>query len=380
MEKDKSLRQAVQALIFWFRKHKRDLPWRKNADPYKILVSEFLLQQTTVPVAVRYYESFLTAFPTLESLAQASLEEVLRVWSGAGYYARARNLRETAIRLVATHGGVIPQEVSELKKLPGIGDYTARAIASFAFGADAIALDTNGIRVLARLLGKKGSPRRPSFRRELYQVAEILCPKGKASDFNQALMDLGSLICTASEPKCHQCCCSRGCFAFRSGRPQDFPSVPEKPTRQPLFEVACLIVKDGQFLVAQRAPGRWWGHLWEFPRQEINPNESSLAAVRRIAKEKLGLEVHPRAIVTTVRHSVTRYRIYLTGVLAEYQSGEPRGEGYVAFQWVSLADLNQLPSSSPQRRLVQTLLDMAREGSQFALIAEVLNEPRGQVA
>ncbi len=378
-ERERELRSAVTSLLNWFSANARDLPWRKRTDPYHILVSEFLLQQTTVPVAVRYYEAFLSAFPTLEVLAQASLDEVLRVWAGAGYYARARNLRETAIRILKEHGGRVPADPEELIKLPGIGTYTANAIASLAFGVNVVALDANGVKVLSRLAGRKGMPRRGSFRRRLQEIAERVCPKGRAREFNQALMDLGSLVCTAENPRCGDCPVRRWCAAYRSGQPEEYPIRTEPTVREALYEVACVIFRDGLFLVGQRAPGRWWGHLWEFPRDRIGQGESSLLAAERLARERLSLSVRTRGLVASLRHSVTRYRIYLSAVLAEYQSGEPRSDTYVTFRWLPLSGLRDLPSSSPQRRIVQVLADVTQKGDQESLLAQIIEGSEGRM-
>ncbi len=358
--------QVQQRLLAWYRQHRRDLPWRRNPDPYRVLVSEFLLQQTTVEAAIPYFERFLQRFPTVHHLAAASLDEVLQVWAGLGYYARARNLHETAKRIVTEFGGQVPREVETLLQLPGIGRYTAGAIASIAYNVKVPALDTNAIRVVARLLGWTGNPQKESFKKQLWDALMVLLPDEEPGEFNQALMDLAATVCTAEAPLCSVCPLQTLCAAFASGTPERFPTMPQKRQWRYRQEVACVIWHDQKVLVAQRSDG-WWQGLWEFPRGEQLPEEAPLQSAERLARELLGLTVIAEAVLGTIEHTVTVHRITLTAVRCRYLSGEQRLQGYRDAQWVSLEEAKQLPSSVPQQRLIAFAEQEQKWGRQGSL-------------
>jgi A/G-specific adenine glycosylase len=364
---DEEWRQQVrQWLLAWFEKHRRNLPWRQTRNPYAILVSEILLQQTTVEAARPYFERFLQRFPTVHDLARASLEEVLQVWAGIGYYARARNLHEAAKRIVENFGGQIPSDFETLLQLPGIGRYTAGAIASIAFGKRVPALDTNAIRVLSRLLGWQGDPKSATFQKRLWDAAMALLPDEAPGEFNQALMDLAALICLPEAPKCAACPLQPFCAAAASGVPEQFPTLPQKRQWRERREVACVIWRDECLLVAQRGEG-WWQGLWECPRGEMLPDESPLSAAERLAWERLGLTVTAQAILTTLTHTVTVHRIALTAVECRYRSGELQLQGYRDARWLPLEEAQKLPVPSPQAELLAFLTHQRRFGRQARL-------------
>ncbi|MCL5950211.1 MAG: A/G-specific adenine glycosylase, partial [Chloroflexi bacterium] len=211
-------RAFADRVLAWYAAHKRDLPWRRDAhDPYRVWISEALLQQTQVTTVIPYYERFLARFPTVASLAAARLDAVLKTWEGAGYYARARNLHRAAREIVTRFDGRVPSTVDELLSLPGIGRYTAGAIASIAYHRDAPVLDGNVIRVLCRYFGIREDPARAETQKELWAIAETLVPHGRAGDFNQGLMDLGAALCAPRQPACPACPLRRGCLARRLG-------------------------------------------------------------------------------------------------------------------------------------------------------------------
>lgn len=359
-------RQVRQRLLAWFEKHRRHLPWRQTCDPYAILVSEILLQQTTVEAARPYFERFLQRFPTIYDLAKASLEEVLGAWAGIGYYARARHLHETAKRIVEKFGGQIPSDFETLLQLPGIGRYTAGAIASIAFGKRVPALDTNAIRVLSRLLGWRGDPKSATFQKRLWEAAMALLPDEAPGEFNQALMDLAALICLPEAPQCLLCPLQSLCAAAASGIPEQFPTLPQRRRWRERREVACVIWRQGYLLVAQRAEG-WWQGLWECPRGEMLPDESPLNAAERLASERLGLTVTAQAILTTLTHTVTVHRIALTAVECRYRSGELRLQGYRDARWLPLKEAQRLPAPSPQKDLLAFLTHQRHLGRQASL-------------
>lgn len=367
MRDDEEWRQQVrQRLLAWFEKHRRPLPWRQTRHPYAILVSEILLQQTTVEAAQPFFERFLQRFPTIHDLAKASLEEVLQVWAGIGYYARARHLHETAKRIVEEFGGQIPSDFETLLQLPGIGRYTAGAIASIAFSKRVPALDTNAIRVLSRLLGWRGDPKSATFQKRLWDAAMALLPDEAPGEFNQALMDLAALICLPEAPKCPLCPLQPLCAAAASGVPEQFPTSPQRRRWRERCEVACVIWREGYLLVAQRAEG-WWQGLWECPRGEMLPDESPLNAAERLASERLGLTVTAQAILTTLTHTITVHRIALTAVECRYRSGELRLQGYQDARWLPLEEAQQLPAPSPQKELLAFLTHRQHLGRQATL-------------
>ncbi|GBC99295.1 Adenine DNA glycosylase [bacterium HR17] len=364
---DEWRRTVQQKLLAWFERHRRDLPWRRTRDPYAVLVSEFLLQQTTVEAARRYFEPFLRRFPTVHDLAAAPLDEVLRLWAGLGYYARARHLHATAQRIVREFGGQVPADLKTLQKLPGIGRYTAGAIASIAYGIKVPALDTNAVRVLARLLGWQGDPKSAAFQKALRDIASTLLPDEAPGEFNQAVMDLAALICAPEAPKCGVCPLQTLCAAAATGTPERFPAPSKSQTLTERQEVACVVWRDDRLLVAQRGKGQWWNGLWECPRGERHRDEPVPAAAQRIARERVGLTVAPEQVLTTLQHTVTRYRIVLAVVRCRYLAGEVRPNGYAAARWVTLDEAEQLPSPSPQRELLERLRQEQTGGRQMAL-------------
>jgi len=262
-DRKRSLRRR---LLAWYRAHARDLPWRRSSDPYRVWISEVMLQQTQVVTVREYFARFVEALPDVHRLAAADEREVLRLFEGLGYYRRARQLHAAAKEIVARHGGQFPQEVSELEKLPGIGRYTAGAIASIAFGQRAAILEANTTRLLCRLIAYRGDPLSAAGQRLLWQVAEEILPRKDVAQFNQALMELGSLVCTPGEPKCGQCPLSMLCLANAAGLHCEIPRAKTPTTYTELREAAVVICKRGRVLLRQCAEGERWAGLWDFPR------------------------------------------------------------------------------------------------------------------
>ena len=252
-------RQSLRRrLLAWYATHKRDLPWRRSRDPYRVWISEIMLQQTQVATVGNYFERFIRNFPDVRRLAAARETEVLREWEGLGYYRRARQLHAAAQQIVAEYGGQFPADASELQKLPGIGRYTAGAIASIAFDKRAPILEANTIRLLSRLIGFRGNPHSLSGQRPLWRVAEELLPQKRVADFNQALMELGSLVCTPSEPNCPACPVSTMCAANAAGLQTEIPPAKPRPVYAELHEAAVIVRKNGS---RARAPVRGGGAM-----------------------------------------------------------------------------------------------------------------------
>ena len=276
-------RQAIRRrLLAWYGRCQRDLPWRRRRDdPYAQLLAEVMLQQTQVATVQPYYERFMTRFPTVRDLAVAKRDEVLVLWSGLGYYARARNLHAAAQCIVETFSGVVPRDVESLMTLPGIGRYTAGAIASIAYDVRAPVLDGNVSRVLTRLLGIEDDPAKPAVRDRLWAVVETLLPRTRCGDFNQALMELGATVCLPRSPRCSDCPIHTTCRAFREGSTDRIPAGSRRTRVMPAGIIVAAIQRaDGALLFVQRPDKGLWAGLWELPSQE-SPNGEDIEQSRR---------------------------------------------------------------------------------------------------
>ncbi len=361
-----SLRRRVHAgLLAWFEKARRDLPWRRDRDPYRIWVSEVMLQQTTVAAVVPYFERFLTAFSTLADLAAADEQDVLRLWEGLGYYRRARDLHRAARQLVASHGGDIPDDPDVLRGLPGLGRYTLGAVLSQAFDRRLPIVEANSLRVLCRLFGRADDPRRGPAQRWLWQVAEDLLPTTRAGDFNQALMELGALVCTPTAPRCGECPLAKDCVARRLGLQEAIPAKAAPTAITEVTEVAVVIRRAGEVLLAQRPDAGRWARMWEFPHGPLTDGEVHETAARRLAADLAGLDVRPGEELMTLKHGVTRYRITLVCFEAEHRGGAFRSAFYREGLWLAPDRLAEYPVSAPQRRLAKALVTPGRQRRLF---------------
>jgi A/G-specific adenine glycosylase len=351
--------------LAWFQRHARDLPWRRDRDPYRIWVSEVMLQQTQVATVVPYFERFLDAFPTLADLAAADEQDVLRLWEGLGYYRRAHDLHRAARLLTERHDGCFPNDPEMLLDVPGMGRYTLGAVLSQAFDCRLPILEANSQRVLCRLFGQTDDPRRGPLRRWLWQVAELLLPARRVGEFNQALMELGALVCTPAAPQCSHCPLLDQCAAYRAGLQDQIPARAVPPPTEDVQEVAVVVYRGGNVLLVQRpAQGRWAG-LWEFPHGPLHNGESHEDAAIRVAHELVGLEVSLGPELLTVRHGVTRFRITLVGFEARHRRGRFRSAFYAQGRWLKPEQLRDYPVSVPQRRLAQELTAAARQRRLF---------------
>jgi A/G-specific adenine glycosylase len=316
------------ALLRWFRTEARSMAWRETRDPYRIWVSEIMLQQTRVETVAPFYERFLRKFPDVDSLARAPLDDVLKAWEGLGYYSRARNLHRAAGILVARHGARVPGTVEALEALPGIGRSTACAVAAIAFGADVPILDTNARRVVARLFAVEGDPRAGKVERFLWERSASLVGKGKGRDTALAMMDLGAVVCLPV-PRCRECPLRTRCSSFLRGL-QD--SIPAKRARKtpPHRDVVAAVFRrrDGAFYLIRRPAHGLLGGLWAFPSGRRVPGETLEEALRRTLREKLHVRAVIQREVGAVRHAYSHYRITLHGFLCETSRGAlPVGEG-----------------------------------------------------
>jgi A/G-specific adenine glycosylase len=342
-----------RCLLGWYRIHARDLPWRRSRDPYHVWISEVMLQQTQVATVCAYFSRFVEALPDVHRLAAADEQHVLRLWEGLGYYRRARQLHAAARQIVAEYGGQFPDDVARLQNLPGIGRYTAGAIASIAFNRRAPILEANTTRLLARLIGYRDDPLRASGQRVLWHVAEEVLPHNNVAEFNQALMELGSLTCTPTEPNCRQCPLCSLCAAHAAGMQDQIPPPKTRQTYTELREAAVVVFKRGRVLMRQCAEGERWAGLWDFPRFQIEAAGPLFAREEIMAKvaTQTGIECKAGHVLKTFRHGVTRYRITLDCYHALYVAGRARSANGVLVRWVSPGKLRDLPLSTTGRKI-----------------------------
>ena len=312
-----------------------------------------MLQQTQVATVVPYFARFIEAFPDVQSLAGAEESEVLRLWEGLGYYRRARSLHQAARHVLAEHAGKIPNDPELLGALPGLGRYTINAILSQAFDRRLPILEANSRRVLCRLLGIEADPRRADIDKRLWEAAaQLLPPRRGAGRLNQALMEVGALVCTPRQPDCDSCPLTDHCAAFRLGRQEEIPLRAAPPRIEEVKEVALVVRRRQDVLIVQRpAKGRWAG-LWEFPHETLTGADSPVDTAQRLLAA-LGMVAEVGAEMLTIRHSVTRFRITLTCLEARHRRGTIRSQQYQQGLWVSPTTLAEYPFSSPQRRLAR---------------------------
>ncbi|MCE9589057.1 MAG: A/G-specific adenine glycosylase [Planctomycetes bacterium] len=339
-----------RALLAWYRVHHRKLPWRSaRPDAYHVLVSEAMLQQTQVATVIAYYERFITAFPTVHDLAAADEQDVLRLWQGLGYYRRARHLHTAARAIVGQHGGTVPDDVESLLSLPGIGRYTAGAVASIAFGRRAPILDGNVARVLSRWFAIEGVIDDPAVRDELWRLAEELVPEESPGDFNQAMMELGATVCTPRSPLCLTCPVASMCRANELGIVDRLPTkrVKRKPTRVEYHAVA--VERGGKFLFVQRPAKGLWAGMWQFPMAESLPPTGAVTGkvLQTWLKETHGITCASPRRVDELEHQTTHRTV---GVTLWRASGKNTAKGGV---WQSIDGAGELPVSRLQRRCAE---------------------------
>ncbi len=342
----------------WFTRFGRELPWRQTRDPYQIWVSEIMLQQTTVTAVRPYYERFLARFPDVASLAFASEEEVLRLWEGLGYYSRGRNLRQAAMLVCDRFGGQFPQTVAGLMELPGIGRYVAGAVGSFAFGLRAPIVEANTLRLYCRLLGFTGDPRNSAGQQVLWSFAESILPTKQVGDFNQALMDLGSMICTPKNPDCPRCPLKTVCRALANGTQHEIPQKATRPDVTDVTELTIAVLAGDRVFIRRRNTAERWAGLWDFPRFACEPGVHSEARLMQLVTTHLqgeyGLSVAQIHPLTRIKHSVTRYRIDLRCYTAQL-CGAAVARWRDNESWVERTSLAERPMSVTGRKFAREL-------------------------
>jgi A/G-specific adenine glycosylase len=337
------------SLLSWYGRNRRDLPWRRSKDPYRIWVSEVMLQQTTVKTVLPYYEAFLARFPTLTALAEEPVDEVLAAWSGLGYYHRARNLHRGAQHVAERHAGHFPQTLEAALAVPGVGLYTASAVLSIAHGLPLPVVDGNVRRVLSRLLALRG----PSYRKDgaYYNRAEELLDAKRPGDWNQALMELGATVCLPRKPACPVCPLRQCCEALARGLVAELPETRERRAPVDVTVQAALVERDGRVLLVRRPEGRLLGRLWEVPQTSLDTRGRPDLA--REMEERHGLRVVPGPLAVRARHAVTYRRITLEGYRTRLRPPVP--DDPERFLWVRPDEVAGLPVASSTRKLLRGL-------------------------
>ena len=348
-------RKLRTRLLRWYDRSRRELPWRATRDPYHVWISEIMLQQTQVATVVPYFERFVAEFPSIAELAAASEEQVLRAWEGLGYYRRARHLHQAAGQIVRDHQGQFPASSEEVQALPGIGRYTAGAILSIAWDQRLPILEANTLRLYSRLLGYRDDPRSSAGQSALWKAAESWLPTQRVGDFNQALMELGSRICTPRDPDCDNCPLAELCAARRLGLQAEIPLPPRKPQIESVRQAAVVVRRNQEVLLLRRDDAPRWAGMWDFPRFELeatDPRGMADELARRVA-ETAGVKIERPAPLSTLRHGVTRFRITLECFTAECGRQLAKPAGLTERRWVKPAELEPFPLSVTGRKLAR---------------------------
>ncbi|MFP4380907.1 MAG: A/G-specific adenine glycosylase [Candidatus Sumerlaeia bacterium] len=350
-------RDFAARLLRWYDIEKRELPWRDIDDPYATLVSEFMLQQTQVATATPYFRRFMKIFPTVQSLATGPEQEVLRAWAGLGYYSRARNLFAAAQKIVRDYGGKVPDQLPDLLFLPGVGPYMAGAIASIAYQIPAPAVDANVIRVLSRLFAMDDNPASPKTRRKLEEIDLVLMDRSRPGDFNQAMMELGSRVCTPTGPLCDQCPVQKHCRALQEGAPEKYPVLPPKPRTVRQTEACAILRLVDRYLIVQRPANRGrYRNMWEFPHVELQGRRKAEDQLRDHMLQAFGMHIEIEEEWAEIQHQVTHHKItkkiYRCKTGAQLPEAEKEQSDY---RWATLEEIEQLPLGAPHKKILKLL-------------------------
>ena len=349
-------------LLAWYDQNKRDLPWRRDTDPYRVWVSEVMLQQTRVEAVKPYFERWLERFPDVYSLAEAPEDEVLRCWQGLGYYSRARNLQQGVREVVAEYGGQIPADLQAIRTLAGVGEYTAGAILSIAYKQRQPAVDGNVLRVFSRLFCITGDIRRPATKRLITDYVENELPSDRPGDFNQAVMDLGSAICTPKQPRCDQCPLSGWCLAYKQGRQLELPERKKDAAPVVVLLAAAVVASDDGFLLRRRPAKGLLANMWEFPAVELSeqqePREQLQQMMTELGQPVTAGEQPILQLVHTFSHRQWHVAFYRCADLPPHAAQTVSGA-----VWMPLAKWHEISFAGPHRKMAAILA--ADAGSQL---------------
>jgi len=346
-------RSLGPTLVRWYRHQHRPLPWRKDRDPYRVWVAEVLLQQTRVAQAIPYFERFVRAFPDVHALARTPVDRVLKVWQGAGYYARAHRLHAAARKVVQERDGRFPSTVAELETLPGIGPYIARAVAAIAFGRPEVAMEANGRRVAARWTREEGDVRSPAVAARLERTLAELLLRSDPGEFNEAVMELGETLCRPTQPLCTECPVGFACRAYLELDDPGTIPVRAPRARRPQVRAAVVVLSDrGRWLVQRRPDAGLLPGLWEFPGGRIERGESPEEAARRELREETGLSANRWVRLGTVRHTYSHFSVELHAFAAQLAVVRPGGTRGLRRRWVTPSEFRRLPVPKATEKVI----------------------------
>lgn len=367
---DRERKAFRRALSCWYQQEQRRLPWRQTRDPYRIWVSEIMLQQTQVNTVIAYYHRFLQRFPDIFALAAADLQDVLKCWEGLGYYSRARNFHRAARELAAENGGRVPEQWSHFRRLPGVGDYIAAAVLSIAYDRPYPVVDGNVKRVLARVFELALPVNRAGSYKTFLNGARLVFDKSAPELFNQAMMELGALVCKLRQPLCEACPVQKWC---RARQRDTVAAYPVRATARPVpqYRMAIgVVIKDRRFLIVQRPLDQLLGGLWEFPGGRRLPEESAESACARNVRETVGLDVAVVSRLTGIRHAYTHFRIVADIFVCRYNGGRVRRDGPIAHRWVGVRALERYPFPGSHHKFMPALMDFLGRDAEFGKITE----------
>lgn len=338
-------------LMDWYHANHRKLPWRRTGDPYRIWVSEVMLQQTQVNTVIPYYNAFLDLFPDVKALAEADLQDVLKAWEGLGYYSRARNLKRAAESVMEKHDGFVPGAWNVFRELPGVGDYISSAVLSIAFGLPFAAVDGNVKRVLSRFHGLDSPVNENGSHPVFYRAANEMLDRKNPGLHNQAMMELGAMICKPKTPGCSNCPFAPRCAAKRMGTVEFYPKRTPRKKPPEYRAVSGIIRKNGRILVVRRPEDGLLGGLWDFPGDTIQPDSPPGEALIRIAEKNLGIQIRIIEESGTVKHAYTHFRINVTVFRCVHAGGRVRRSGPAAHKWIVPGKIKELPFSTAGRKM-----------------------------
>ena len=351
MTKHISAKQFQQCVLDWFKRYgRKNLPWQQNKFPYQIWLSEIMLQQTQVATVIPYFNRFITRFPTLSALASANLDEVLSLWAGLGYYARGRNLHRCAQTIEKEYAGKFPQDLTQLQSLPGIGRSTAGAILALGFEQAAPILDGNVKRVLSRFHALNGWPGLTRVNKKLWDLAEYYTPVKQIADYTQAMMDLGALICTRTQPKCKQCPLQTDCLAYKTTNPTHFPSpkpLKKLPTRS--IQMLILVNQQNQILLEKRPPVGIWGGLWSLPECPMNED------TKHFSKKYYFCETEKPNKRNRIKHTFSHFYLEIEPVLLHLKKWHPPLMESDRIVWYNIGHSGEKGLAAPVKKLIQQL-------------------------
>jgi len=346
-------------LLQWYSLHSRDLPWRRSTDPYKIWLSEVMLQQTRVDTVIPYYHKFLESFPTLRHLAQADQQAVLKCWEGLGYYSRGRNFHQAAKTIITQNEGKIPSDYQSFIALKGVGPYTAAAVLSIAYGKKYAVVDGNVIRVITRYLGIEDDIRTAQVKNLVQDFVDEKIPTDRPGDFNQSLMELGAIVCKPNSPTCGTCPLSPHCVAFNSARTDVIP-YKSKAKKVPHYHigVGLIVNQKNELLIALRPNDGMLGGLWEFPGGKNELSESLKQTVSRELNEELGVDVKVYEKFKMIKHAYSHFKITLHAYWCTIERGDPQPNSSQDLKWVTLSEIDNFPFPKANKVLINDLLSL----------------------